>query len=314
MSKRQTVIGTPYWMAPEVLTESLYDVKADIWSIGITAIEMAVGRPPYSNIHPMRAIFMIPVKPSPTLPNPSEFSPEFNDFVAKCLTKYPGNRPSAAELLKHPFIVNSPPKTLVAQLVDECMPYITAHRIAQKAAKEADVSKDTIVAPKNNSAPVDSATIVPANATMIRNDDFENATVDFSTMVIHEGDSGTIVRKPFNQNFGTILKAPNSDVEEIPVDTGTIVRKPAAGVAKSAWETDESEDTVFNYANRFQTIISKPVAAVSSQDESKEYADFVKKFNATLLAKQSPVSTLNKGLNQDFFTTCSETIVMKPKH
>lgn len=183
MSKRQTVIGyfinlicllyrTPYWMAPEVLTETLYDGKADIWSLGITAIEMAVGRPPLSNVHPMRAIFMIPVKPPPTLPNPAEFSSEFNDFLSKCLTKFPGTRPSAAELLKHPFILKAPTKALVAQLVDECMPIITAHRIAAKAAKEAEEATPATLDPSSltvKPAPVQKAKNVAADTIGIRN-------------------------------------------------------------------------------------------------------------------------------------------------
>ncbi|KAI8926841.1 kinase-like domain-containing protein [Entophlyctis helioformis] len=98
-SKRVTVIGTPFWMAPEVIQEVGYGTKADIWSLGITCIEMAQGRPPYHNLHPMRAIFMIPAKPPPTLENEEGFSAAFRRFIALCLTKDPASRPSAAQLL-----------------------------------------------------------------------------------------------------------------------------------------------------------------------------------------------------------------------
>ncbi|CCD65397.1 Serine/threonine-protein kinase cst-1 [Caenorhabditis elegans] len=108
MAKRNTVIGTPFWMAPEVIEEIGYDTKADIWSLGITAIEMAEGRPPYSDIHPMRAIFMIPTKPPPTFKKPEEWSSEFNDFIRSCLIKKPEERKTALRLCEHTFIKNAP--------------------------------------------------------------------------------------------------------------------------------------------------------------------------------------------------------------
>lgn len=87
MAKRNTVIGTPFWMAPEVIQEIGYDCVADIWSLGITALEMAEGRPPYGDIHPMRVIFMIPSKPPPSFRNIDQWSPEFLDFTTRCLVK-----------------------------------------------------------------------------------------------------------------------------------------------------------------------------------------------------------------------------------
>ena len=99
MSKRKSVIGTPFWMAPEVIQESAYDGKADVWSLGITCIELAAGAPPYADIHPMRAIFMIPSRPPPTLPRPGSWSPAFNDFVKRCLEKDTTARPTAEDLL-----------------------------------------------------------------------------------------------------------------------------------------------------------------------------------------------------------------------
>jgi len=120
-TRHHTVIGTPFWMAPEVIQED-YDHKADIWSIGITAIEMAEGHPPHYNIHPMRAIFMIPTRPPPRLAHPNEWSPEFISFLAACLIKKPKDRPSADQLLKHAFIKkakNLKPKQIFAPLILE---------------------------------------------------------------------------------------------------------------------------------------------------------------------------------------------------
>ena len=83
INKRKTVVGSPSWMAAEVIRESHYDGQADVWSVGITAIEMAEGAPPHSNLNPLRAIFVIPNKPAPTLADPDNWSPETLDFVKR---------------------------------------------------------------------------------------------------------------------------------------------------------------------------------------------------------------------------------------
>uniref|UniRef100_A0A8C5P2K7 non-specific serine/threonine protein kinase n=1 Tax=Jaculus jaculus TaxID=51337 RepID=A0A8C5P2K7_JACJA len=121
MAKRNTVIGTPFWMAPEVIQEIGYNCVADIWSLGITSIEMAEGKPPYADIHPMRAIFMIPTNPPPTFRKPELWSDDFTDFVKKCLVKNPEQRATATQLLQHPFIKNAKPVSILRDLITEAM-------------------------------------------------------------------------------------------------------------------------------------------------------------------------------------------------
>lgn len=90
----------------EVIQETSYDGRADIWSLGITMIELCEGQPPHYNVHPMRAIFMIPMKPAPTLKDPTAWSVEMVDFLSKCLQKNPEDRATAEELLDHPWIAD----------------------------------------------------------------------------------------------------------------------------------------------------------------------------------------------------------------
>ncbi|KAL9652757.1 hypothetical protein ABK040_010790 [Willaertia magna] len=104
--KRKSTVGTPYWMAPEVIRAIDYDNKVDIWSLGIMALEMAEGEPPLIDLPVLRALFIIATQPSPTLREQNNWSKNFNDFLALCLNKDPTLRASAEELLEHPFLAN----------------------------------------------------------------------------------------------------------------------------------------------------------------------------------------------------------------
>ncbi|XP_059951453.1 myosin-IIIa isoform X3 [Mesoplodon densirostris] len=118
--RRNTSVGTPFWMAPEVIAceqqlDTTYDARCDTWSLGITAIELGDGDPPLADLHPMRALFKIPRNPPPKLRQPEIWSAEFNDFISKCLTKDYEKRPTVSDLLQHKFITQVEGKDAMLQ-------------------------------------------------------------------------------------------------------------------------------------------------------------------------------------------------------
>ncbi|XP_061249189.1 serine/threonine-protein kinase 10 [Bos javanicus] len=124
LQKRDSFIGTPYWMAPEVvmcetMKDTPYDYKADIWSLGITLIEMAQIEPPHHELNPMRVLLKIAKSDPPTLLSPSKWSAEFRDFLKTALDKNPETRPSAAQLLEHPFVSSVTSNKALRELVAE---------------------------------------------------------------------------------------------------------------------------------------------------------------------------------------------------
>uniref|UniRef100_A0A452VKN4 non-specific serine/threonine protein kinase n=1 Tax=Ursus maritimus TaxID=29073 RepID=A0A452VKN4_URSMA len=153
LQKRDSFIGTPYWMAPEVvmcetMKDTPYDYKADIWSLGITLIEMAQIEPPHHELNPMRVLLKIAKSDPPTLLSPSKWSAEFRDFLKTALDKNPETRPSAAQLLEHPFVSsvtsNKALRELVAEAKAEVMEEIEDGR---EEGEEEDSTDATSVRP-----------------------------------------------------------------------------------------------------------------------------------------------------------------------
>ena len=228
MSKRRTVIGTPYWMSPEVIQESSYDSRADIWSLGITAIELADGEPPYADVHPMvsapltssaellrrpallllpaqRAIFMIPSREPATLKTPDAWSRDFNDFIARCLVKDFTKRPTATQLLQHPFVSAAASRldgegrsAILAELLDKCLPMIERVR-----AEESEAAHAASAAPPDDGGYVIDGPggrpgregVTTSNVSTMRaagEPSFAHTSVSSATLVASDADSGTM--------------------------------------------------------------------------------------------------------------------------
>lgn len=219
MAKRNTVIGTPYWMAPEVIQEIGYDCVADIWSLGITALEMAEGKPPYGDIHPMRAIFMIPTKPPPSFRNPDKWSPEFIDFVSKCLVKNPEQRVSAAELMQHEFIQNAKPREALHKMIND--------------AKEIQAAQNSIITNGDDS---DGDDDVDHGSTMKKTDD---STMKSSSGTLSKSESGTVVVNSeantlVESDLGTLVINEDSEDDSTMKRCDTIVKTPRDSGYKSS--------------------------------------------------------------------------------
>ncbi|XP_074042886.1 serine/threonine-protein kinase 3 [Leptinotarsa decemlineata] len=189
ISKRNTVIGSPFWMAPEIILEIGYDCVADIWSIGITALEMAEGKPPYADIHPMRAVFMIPTKPPPSFRDPDRWSAEFIDFVSVCLVKNPCDRASATDLIHHVFLQKSKGPMALSQMIAE----------ACEIRKNQKYNRMPLVAiiPEQNES---EATLVP-NKTPSQTGTMITLQSDLGTMVVINSD---------DEEGGGTMKSPES--------------------------------------------------------------------------------------------------------
>ena len=132
-----SVIGTPFWMSPEIISNHNYTSKTDIWSLGITAIEFAEKEPPYSNKYPWMVMQIIKSKPAKGLTDPSKWSDMFNDFVKRCLTVDPDERPTAEDLLQHPFaLYGQKNQKMLKKLVGKYQAFMDANKVRDQNPEE----------------------------------------------------------------------------------------------------------------------------------------------------------------------------------
>ena len=218
ISRCGTIIGTPFWMAPEVIRDNPtgYDAKADVWSLGITTIELAEGQAPYSNLHPLRAIFLIPSKPPPTFNEPERWSANLVAFVSACLQKEPDVRPSSAELEMNACVVTG--REVQAAGILRTLVCAALEPLSEWRQRRHSVSSAQAMA--NTQRLGDS---FGAGTTNLRGDAVGNTHINGGAAV---SESGTAVFKS-----GAAVSSFTSDTGDAVVSNGTTVFRSGAGMS-----------------------------------------------------------------------------------
>ena len=247
LSLRSTAIGTPHWMAPEVVGDGSYDEKADIWSLGITIIECAQMLPPLWDVRPVvRVLLRIPSSPPPTFDDPSLWSAEAASWLATCLNKQPSKRPTASELLKHPWIsgTDGGVVALLEGAPSHLQPIVSQAAARRKEKAAAAGSTDVHVSQVEGEAEASGTrTLILTRATPSSPGDQEGDTLkldadssvpsyitdDGGTLVLAEEDTGTLLLG------GTVLVAPSDD------DAATNEPHPIAPVSRASTSSNEEE-------------------------------------------------------------------------
>ena len=194
-SKKISKIGTPYWMSPEVISQSNYDSKCDIWSLGITCIEMAEGEPPYSEIRTFLVMKKIISNPPKGLTNPKLWSKDFNDFVSLCLTFDPSKRPSAKDLMKHPFISKfNRGYQVVEELINNSIDEIKEYRERMMENDNSNYEENNGISEKDSLENSDSNDSNNNNSVICKENEDE---VDLRTMINNQEEE--------NDNMGSLI-------------------------------------------------------------------------------------------------------------
>ncbi|KAJ7943326.1 Protein kinase superfamily protein [Quillaja saponaria] len=277
MSKRNTFIGTPHWMAPEVIQESRYDGKVDVWALGVSAIEMAEGLPPRSAVHPMRVLFMISIEPAPMLEDKEKWSLVFHDFVAKCLTKEPRLRPTASEMLKHKFIEKCKygASAMLAK-IEKARQIRASMALQAQNLTPAELGDTAIVASKLNDDYGETVPSRPQNIEQVANDLSSASTLKKQQILdgVEVGEEG---------NFGTVIVHGGDEIDRTAI-LSRISNSEVPVTADANAKTLSISDTGGRSANSEMESIKVVTANIASDQDSDPLTH-------TIQASSLPVSS-----------------------
>lgn len=215
IKKMKSFVGTPYWMAPEVISKAGYDYKADIWSLGITALELADGSPPLSGLSPMKALAVIPDRECPSLPTGQQFTDLFREFIGACMSKDPGNRPTANQLLTLKFVRTTKRPSILVPLIQQHHKFVRKQKPAQKRVLHAPPFKDEQTAWDFSDAGTTPSPLVSA----VSASTFTTAYTDAEEHATYEEGKGWEERPPLYAPLNGVSRTPQVSRIEIRPDS-----------------------------------------------------------------------------------------------
>ncbi|XP_008427587.1 STE20-like serine/threonine-protein kinase isoform X3 [Poecilia reticulata] len=276
LQRRDSFIGTPYWMAPEVVMcetskDRPYDHKADIWSLGVTLIELAQVEPPNHEMNPMRVLLKIAKSEPPTLMHPSRWSPEFNDFLRRSLDKNVDNRWNSTQLLQHPFVTSVTDSRPLRELIAEAKAEVTEEIEDSKEEEEEEEPDTPATVPGHKRAPSDVSMAsseedkvppTPSNLESVTEKTEAEPVEDRSSDKLSDEGLGTSEVDKMEDEKLNEVSASNEDLTPAPTETSKDLTSQDS--AKVQLDVDQTEEI------SGEAAVSKPDEAVDSQKPPSE--------------------------------------------